>query len=742
MITQISLQNVATFGSEVQTMSDLKKLNFVFGTNGSGKTTISRVLRAPDDYSSCAIVWENEKRIPCKVYNSDFVAENFRDDSDMPGIFTLGKEELETKNRIQQIQDALRKLESTQGEKTVLLKGTDGNGGKAGALVALEKKYTNKFWEQKQKYDSSPIKFGMEGCLSSKERFRSELLNQFSSNREPPYTFEELSKRAETAFGDSPQTLSEISIPNFVPLLKLSESTILSKRIVGKEDIDISALIKKLNNSDWVKAGMAYLEKSEGYCPFCQKQVPHNLTEQLSEYFDDAYSEALKELSDLAIRYTSIGSQLLNQLKSIGQQNTAMLDVQTFNAAVTLLEKTIEENKRKIDSKRQNPSNSIVLVDYGNLPDELVNLVKDANKKIAEHNLTVSRISDERRTLKKQIWKFIVNEASSDIALYKKEKKNLENEIESLESKIKEDERQRKALESKLRTLQSTLTSVIPTKNLINGWLKEFGFTGFQLAVSSDEHSYSLIRDDGTPVNKSLSEGERNFVTFLYFYALLKGSQDNSGNTPEQIVVIDDPVSSMDSEVLFIVSTLIHELYEGICNNSSNIKQLVVLSHNLYFYKEVTFFDSLPKKIRSNRKQLLRYWIVRKHKGISQLYFKEDNPVQSTYEILWSDVREASKHPDITNSNSLQNTMRRILEHYYKYYGGVSLNKLPEKVGGEYRWIVKTLLAWTNDGSHSKFEDICCAPIQENSVELYLNAFRLIFEQTEQIAHYNMMMRL
>lgn len=596
MITQISLQNVATFGSEVQTMSDLKKLNFVFGTNGSGKTTISRVLRAPDDYSSCAIVWENEKRIPCKVYNSDFVAENFRDDSDMPGIFTLGKEELETKNRIQQIQDALRKLESTQGEKTVLLKGSDGNGGKAGALVALEKKYTNKFWEQKQKYDSSPIKFGMEGCLSSKERFRSELLNQFSSNREPPYTFEELSKRAETAFGDSPQTLSEISIPNFVPLLKLSESTILSKRIVGKEDIDISALIKKLNNSDWVKAGMAYLEKSEGYCPFCQKQVPHNLTEQLSEYFDDAYSEALKELSDLAIRYTSIGSQLLNQLKSIGQQNTAMLDVQTFNAAVTLLEKIIEENKRKIDSKRQNPSNSIVLVDYGNLPDELVNLVKDANKKIAEHNLTVSRISDERRTLKKQIWKFIVNEASSDIALYKKEKKNLENEIESLESKIKEDERQRKALESKLRTLQSTLTSVIPTKNLINGWLKEFGFTGFQLAVSSDEHSYSLIRDDGTPVNKSLSEGERNFVTFLYFYALLKGSQDNSGNTPEQIVVIDDPVSSMDSEVLFIVSTLIHELYEGICNNSSNIKQLVVLSHNLYFYKEVTFLILYPKK--------------------------------------------------------------------------------------------------------------------------------------------------
>lgn len=686
MITQISLQNVATFGSEVQTMSNLKKLNFVFGTNGSGKTTISRVLRAPDDYSSCAIVWENEKRIPCKVYNSDFVAENFRDDSDMPGIFTLGKEELETKNRIQQIQDALRKLESTQGEKTVLLKGTDGNDGKAGELVALEKKYTNKFWEQKQKYDSSPIKFGMEGCLSSKERFRSELLNQFSSNREPPCTFEELSKRAETAFGDSPQTLSEISILNFVPLLKLSGSPILSKRIVGKEDIDISALIKKLNNSDWVKAGMAYLEKSEGYCPFCQKQVPHTLTEQLSEYFDDAYSEALKELSDLAIRYTSIGSQLLNQLKTIGQQNAAMLDVQTFNAAVTLLEKTIEENKRKIDSKRQNPSNSIVLVDYENLPDELVNLVKDANKKVAEHNLTVSRISDERRTLKKQIWNFIVNEASSDIALYKKEKKNLENEILSLKSKIEEGKRQQKALESELRTLQSTLTSVIPTQNLINGWLKEFGFTGFQLAVSSDEHSYSLIRDDGTPVNKSLSEGERNFVTFLYFYALLKGSQDNSGNTPEQ--------------------------------------------------KEVSLDRNFPKGMKAKT----TFWTVQKNGGISRIDFCKSNPVKSTYEMLWDHIKRTATNPKLEDQSYIQNTMRRILEHYFAVYGQIPLKDLPMELDVADRPIAKSLLAWVNDGSHSSFDDIYYTPPIADGVERYLSIFRIIFEKTGHIAHYNMMM--
>lgn len=138
----------------------------------------------------------------------------------------------------------------------------------------------------------------------------------------------------------------------------------------------------------------------------------------------------------------------------------------------------------------------------------------------------------------------------------------------------------------------------------------------------------------------------------------------------------------------------------------------------------------------------MNYWTIRKYKGISKINWNKDNPVQSTYEILWQDVKYASEHPDEVSSNSLQNTMRRILEHYYKYYGDISLNRLPDKVNGKYRWVTKTLLAWTNDGSHSKFDDICCAPIQQNSVNLYLEAFRMVFEEMGHLAHYNMMMRI
>ena len=44
MIERIVIKDVATFDDSEHVMEDLGKLNFIFGSNGSGKTTISRVL--------------------------------------------------------------------------------------------------------------------------------------------------------------------------------------------------------------------------------------------------------------------------------------------------------------------------------------------------------------------------------------------------------------------------------------------------------------------------------------------------------------------------------------------------------------------------------------------------------------------------------------------------------------------------------------------------------------------------
>lgn len=51
------------------------------------------------------------------------------------------------------------------------------------------------------------------------------------------------------------------------------------------------------------------------------------------------------------------------------------------------------------------------------------------------------------------------------------------------------------------------------------------GFQGFQLREKPGaQYVYQLVREDGS-IAKGLSEGERHFIAFLYFYHTVMGSQ-------------------------------------------------------------------------------------------------------------------------------------------------------------------------------------------------------------------------
>ena len=56
------------------------------------------------------------------------------------------------------------------------------------------------------------------------------------------------------------------------------------------------------------------------------------------------------------------------------------------------------------------------------------------------------------------------------------------------------------------------------------------------------------------------SEGEYNFISFLYFYHLVYGSLETDGIDTPRVVVIDDPISSLDSNVMFIITSLAKEI--------------------------------------------------------------------------------------------------------------------------------------------------------------------------------------
>ena len=97
MITEVDLSEVPCFASGAK-LTKLNKVNFVFGPNGTGKTSITRILSAGPDDSRITRDTEPSNR-EILILNSDYIENTFQDTVD--GIFFLGKQSIANENEIQ-----------------------------------------------------------------------------------------------------------------------------------------------------------------------------------------------------------------------------------------------------------------------------------------------------------------------------------------------------------------------------------------------------------------------------------------------------------------------------------------------------------------------------------------------------------------------------------------------------------------------------------------------------------------
>ena len=340
---------------------------------------------------------------------------------------------------------------------------------------------------------------------------------------------------------------------------------------------------------------MKYIPVSNSKCPFCQQTLPANLEEQLNNYFDKTYEEDKNKVIKLQNDYSTASNNYLNQINNLLNSQYEQLNKTELLSVFSSLKKTVEKNLSNITKKLENLSQKIPCNTTFEYCKKIEELIQEANTKIEEHNSFIQNIKNERQKLEPLVWKYICNELKDEIKEYTDNTEKLQKEKTKLESDKTEKNKELTEHKNALAELEKKQTSVKPTLDSINKLLADFNFTGFKLELGEDEYTYKIIRLDGTPVAKTLSEGESSFVTFLYFYNLLKGSQSTTGLTNNKVVVIDDPVSSLDNDILFIVSTLIRRLFGNISNNTSTIKQLFIFTHNAYFFNEVTYNNGFLK---------------------------------------------------------------------------------------------------------------------------------------------------
>ena len=732
MIEKIQIKNIATYDEQSPgEMSDLGKINFIYGSNGTGKTTISRVIADVDQYPGCSVTWRGGAPLETLVYNRDFVEKNFNQSAELRGIFTLGEEDKEilekiaaAKKELEEIKDFIDRLNNT-------LQGDEGNGGKVGELGQLEEDFTEQCWRAKQNYDQK-FRKAFSGVHGSKKSFKERLLRESIDNQAVPASWGELERRAETVFGETPQLERPFTIPDWKGLIAHEDNPILKKKIIGKSDVDIAAMIDRLGNSDWVKQGRRYYDKNERVCPFCQQETNASLEKSLNEYFDEAFRIDSTAIEKLCEDYGADSERLCRDLRALLDAQSERLDTEKLRSQIALLESKTRNNLQRIEEKRREPSKSVELDSLSGILDTIEDILEAANAETQKHNKMVENIRTETTELSRQVWRHLLDhEIRERLTAYNKKKAELEKARDNLQKKREDKTAEKNEKIQQVTTLEKETTSIQPTINAINSLLISFGFEGFVLAKSERDRFYKIQRSDGSDAKETLSEGERSFIALLYFYHLVKGSESESRTVPDRVVVFDDPVSSLDSDVLFVVSSLIRNLFQEVREKTGQIKQVFVLTHNAYFHKEVSF-DS--KRRGGQKLKDETFWTVKKLGLRSKIENHKENPIKNTYGLLWMEIKKAD-----LSGPSLQNTMRRILEYYFRILGNLDYDTILANFEGQEKLICGSLFSWVNAGSHSVHEDLHFSP-DESTTKTYLDVFENIFRKTGHLRHYEMMM--
>jgi wobble nucleotide-excising tRNase len=382
MIESIQIEDVAYCFNDPENLCDLSKFNFFYGVNATGKTTISRVIANEGSFPTCKLSWKGGTRLQPMVYNQDFVETNFNQIAELKGVFTLGEENIDI---IDKIASGKIKLDEITNNIEILnkgLHGDDGTGGKKGKLAALETELRNKCWAQKQKHDAK-LQGAFEGFRNNAENFKGKVLQEWVSNSAKAESLVDLEKKAETVFGPTPATKKSISSLGIDAIIVHESDPILKKRVIGKDDVNIAAMIKKLGNSDWVREGRGFYDSNEKVCPFCQQSTTDAFAQSLKEYFDETFETDSKAIEDLVTKYEIDSAQLQQQISSIIGDSPKFLDVEKLKIEKELFDSIIMANFQRLAKKKKEPSQVIELESISNVVSVIEALIEAANLLIA-----------------------------------------------------------------------------------------------------------------------------------------------------------------------------------------------------------------------------------------------------------------------------------------------------------------------------------------------------------------------
>lgn len=734
-------------------VADLTFVNFFYGNNGAGKSSIAHAIEEDD-----GVVWADGKSADdydVLVYNQDFINENFVNYGDLKGVFIFGEEDIEAKKRIAELTEEKKKKSDAK-----VAAGENYKQKTAGVDAALTQFQDACFSK------TADIRKRFEKCMDGKKQKKNFAEAVLGEKTPKEHDLSELERLYGVAFDDTARAYAEFKKAGATTYGSLPGKELLDKVIVSSSDTPFARFLKALGStaSDWVRDGHTHFSGSAGgKCPYCQQKLPADFENEIAATFDAQYQQDIRDLGQFQSTYGRETADIVRLLQTNTAGAMPSLDLKAYQERLSLLESKFEVNRQRIAEKVKEPSKTVSLEDTDTLLLEIGAMIDDINKLIKANNDVVAAKKSSKEKCKTEIMQYLAFMLADEVTGYKDEVARLKTEIDDVTERGKKLKKEIGELTTQISELNKHNANTEAAIDSINKILRDSGFQGFSIrAKDGVENVYEIVRENGT-VAENLSEGERNFIAFLYFYHRVRGSM-NSEELKEKIVVIDDPVSSMDSTALFIVSAIVREMI-NVCRNNTEylnpqvpgdyIKQLFILTHNVYFHREVTYQQVGYYNCTS-------FYMIRKNDNVStvklckrqnkEIPSEEENynPVQNSYAALWDELR------DLHSTIPALNVMRRILEYYFLQlcgYEGSDLRsivlekkenreKFIKQVEGEkpdmtdYQ-LASSLLAYINNpngiSDGLNYVEDC------EDAEAYKRVFQMIFDALGQSQHYKMM---
>ena len=742
MLDALHLSSSPAFGpAPGQRIGEFAPVTFLFGANGSGKTTLSRALADPSRYPGTRPEWDSTAGpLTVKVYNRDYVERTINQAADLPGVFLLGETSAEAQAKIASLEGPTGTIQQTKNLRRGLLTKQDEN---VTSQQTTRETLRKRAWEAKASVapELEPMFAGYNG---SRDKLVSEVIRIADTGPATGKRLSELAADAATVFDDSVTAQTPLPVYANVDVTELDGVELMPVAIVGRTDVRLAGLIERLRNADWVEQGRHLLQESHGVCPFCQQPAPADLEALLAAYFDETYATQMAQvraLRDDVQTWATGWRQYIADTTTASEWSTH-IQADAWAAASLRLEHAIDDAVDTVEKKISAPSTPLEFPSPTAAAATLLELVDGANTEITAHNGRVRARGSLRSQLIADCWTaFVTDDLAASVAEYRTEMTTLRKAEQGITESLARTDTRLKELEDRLSQLHSETTSSRPIIETINTLLLGAGFHNFTLGPSESlRDGYTIRRANGDVASESLSEGERTFISFLYFAQSLEGTRGDNESS-DLLAVIDDPISSLDSDVLYAVSTIVRHILRRIADGEGRVRQLIVLTHNAHFHKEVIYEP--PRKADKTKSGRARrtYGVVRKHPTKPSIVeFADTSPIQTAYAALWDEVKRAEADPS-TPVVGLQNVLRRIVETYFKVLGHIDTDDIVAHFTGSDRWICEALFSWVNAGSHTIFDDLHYTQTTM-SLDANLDVFRRIFDHENQTGHYRMMMGL